>query len=1387
MALAATQATPQRPLPGAFFNTPAPGRPGTATAAGSAPMAQPNFRPSSSGNLGAFRPGTVAPRDATVQKAQDSLAPIERASRTVNDALQSEGQYPALDNYIGQGTSNDYDTSFISAWQPFQRTRNYEIPEQIFQQINNAQVNTQMGLFAELNHAYIIIDSSLYLWDYTDPNPELIGYEDQPNAITAVKLVKPRKGVFIDSITHLLVVATHAEILLIGLAATRAPQGSWAVQLYSTNMRVPVRGISIDYIVASDKTGRVFFGGNQATDVWELTYQQEERWFASRCSKINHTNSGIASAFQILPFSGRQDPEHIKQMTVDDSRDLLYTLSSTSTIRVYHLRSSNVLDLALTRSFSSLMAQIAHMVPSSDLLARGTSFISLSPISAQESNRLSLLVLTSTGCRIFLSATSGAFYGSSTSSAPTSMQVHHIKFPPKENGTAVAPQPQIQPQPGTLAPYSYSTSPVDTNSKFLNNTKDGVRYAPGYSCWVVPHLQDPSRHSVFLTAPDSGRIKLPRDASHATMFPEVGMFLELSGPSQGIGLITPSFAAASTPLGFANEIAIQFDQNPAEIAVLTGAGVQVMRRRRLVDIFASLARYSGDVDGRDGQVKKFIRLYGRTETAATALAVACGEAHDANSDSRITNITEPDVVEFAREAFITQGGKPMLNENSVLDNNTPAIDNVRPSPRHDGMALYITRLVRSIWRAPILTYKITPTGGLEVKSTVAIPKLQNIQRALNALQEFLNRNKSSIEGLSGPESLGRVANKQDELSLQGEHRAMNALIQLIASVIEGIAFVLVLFDERVDEIILSLPEESRGRAKQLTYEGLFCSPDGRSLAKELVKAIVNRNIANGSNVETVADALRRRCGSFCSAEDVVIFKAQEQVKRASEVGQASEASRRLLNESLRLFQRVAGALSMEHLEWAVSQYIPMSFYAGAIQLALSVAHESDRANRALSWLRDDYPEDVCLFRSFQTLNETDTLQDPRQAAFESRKRCYDLVHQIILSVEDAFVANPDGAYSVTAKRQAEAYEIINNSDDEVFQNNLYDWYMGQGWNDRLLEISSPYVVSYLRRRMDKNPSHADLLWRYYAHHNNFLEAASVQLLLAKSGFDLNLEQRIGYLSRARTNASIRAVSLLDAAQGRQQLLREITDLLEVGNIQDDILQRMKSDTRLSAERRPQVLKALDGQILEVAELFNQYADQAGYYDICILIYHCADHRNPADIQSTWQLLIEQVHQEAETEQQIRPFEAVALKVRSLGQRLHTAEATFPVPILLPMLLRYALEYQNNAAPPTWVLDIFLELDVRPQPLLLVVEQMYYTNEQPFVGRNRRVLASDLVYLVQAWLLESERHGDSVVFGSEESAAGVEEILTSLVRSQDLDADKREAVEILRGRIAQAMR
>lgn len=1290
------------------------------------------------------------------------MSPVAIGAKTINEALASEGRYPELENYVGQGYSADYELSDNSAWAPFQKVKNYEIPEQIFEQANQSQVATTLGLFAEINHAYITIDNSLYLWDYTHPNPELIGYEDNTYLITAVALVKPRAGVFVPAITHLLVVATQIEIILIGVATTPNQAGGKDVELYSTRMSAAIKGISCSHIVYSPKTGRIFFGGRANEDVWELTYQQEERWFKSRCDKVNLTRAGNALTDAFSYFGTKPDTEHVKQMVVDDTRDLLYTLSSKSAVRVYHMKGGTGFALALHRPFSSLLSNIGHMVPRTELLTPATQVISISPIGSMESNRLSLQLLTSTGCRLFLSATSSSFYNVNGSSAPTSMQVHHVKFPPRDQQSA-----QVL--------NSTERVPIDINSRALTPTVLGARFAPGSSIMVMKYPSDSNEERLFLCAPDSGQIKLPKDPSQPTKFPETAQWMQFGMPVQDIGRSTPPFFAARTPLGFANELAVQFDMTATEIAILSSNGVHTIRRRRLVDVLAAAIRYGGDNDGRDGEMKKFIRLYGRSEAAAAALAVACGQGSDVTSDERIAQITEPEVVDFAREMFVQHGGRPTLNENTVLDNTVPGVDNVRTSPRHDGISLYLARIVRSIWRALVCTETANPAGGMHIISTFPIAKLQNIQRSLNSLQEFLDKNKTSIEGLAGPEALGRVTSKQEEVTLQAEHRAMNSMVQLIRNIIEGISFVLVLFDERVDEVIMSLPEASRVKVKQLTFEQLFSSPDARDLAKELVKAIVNRNIASGSNVDTVADALRRRCGSFCSADDVVIFKAQEQVKRASEAGSNSEQGRILLNESLRLFKRVAGSLSMEHLQWAVEQYTNLQFFAGAIQLCLDVAQEADRANRALSWVRDNSPAD-----------------DPRRDAFVRRRTIYDLIFAIMGAMDavtaDAEVTSEGPSHLLTT-RQAEAYSVINSSPDEVFQTTLYDYYLDNGQAERLLDLSSPFVVPYLQRRMTQSPEAADLLGRYYTHQGAYIDAASVQLLMAKSSFDLPLSARIAYLSRAKTSASIRSTSSLisTTTQSRHSLLREIGDLLDIATIQDDILQRMKSDPRLTETRRPQVLKHLDGNIIGVDELFNQYADQAGYFDICICIFAVADYRNSSDIEATWQRLIEQTHANAEESGDIAPWEAVASKVRMLGSRLHVGEAVFPVPTLLPMLERYAIEYQRGNEPQNWVSDLFIELEVPLDGLVAVVEAMWHSGEAPFTGRSLGFLSAELLHLIQAWAKESERQGDRKIFGSDEAADSVEEILALLARGGELDGERRRVLEQLRARITVARR
>jgi nuclear pore complex protein Nup155 len=193
------------------------------------------------------------------------------------------------------------------------------------------------------------------------------------------------------------------------------------------------------------------------------------------------------------------------------------------------------------------------------------------------------------------------------------------------------------------------------------------------------------------------------------------------------------------------------------------------------------------------------------------------------------------------------------------------------------------------------------------------------------------------------------------------------------------------------------------------------------------------------------------------------------------------------------------------------------------------------------------------------------------------------VFRVIVAVDHLAASDSgvvDGQYTLIAKRRNEAYGVISDSNDEGFLTSLYDWYLEQGWSDRLLETQSPFVVTYLERKSADDIFHADLLWKYYGQSERYFEAAKVQYQLAQSAFSLTLSRRIEYLGQARANASTFSQDV--GRQSRQRLLQEITNLMDIANIQDDLLQRLKEDNRIDAEHKIAVLKEIDGPIMDIS-------------------------------------------------------------------------------------------------------------------------------------------------------------------------------------------------------------
>ena len=383
---------------------------------------------------------------------------------------------------------------------------------------------------------------------------------------------------------------------------------------------------------------------------------------------------------------------------------------------------------------------------------------------------------------------------------------------------------------------------------------------------------------------------------------ESATFVPIEGYVQDIcSLSTPSKAPW-------NELSSQFDSPPREFAVLTNTGVHIIRRRRAVEILAALIRGTTNRGGEESKVREFFTKYGRQEGCATALAIACGQApapstgsatpvsparqwHGRTSFGGVGRVADEDVKDIARKCYLEFGGRAVCDEGRLLGRE-PTIDAVQLSGRWEGGVMYLSRLLRPIWKIGCFINKVKVVQGQSVTtyfSNVAREAIIKVLYDLTTLNTFFKENKPFIEGLTGSEGLLRAStgliqgsgSRAEEVALQAEHQAMLSLVKFLEYAIQGVEFYLILDEDysgprqKLHEVISRLPgEDLRRDILRMTFEDLFTTPKGREIVKEMVNVMVGLGVSGKTSVEAVTETLRIRCPLFCSDDDVIVYRVQ---------------------------------------------------------------------------------------------------------------------------------------------------------------------------------------------------------------------------------------------------------------------------------------------------------------------------------------------------------------------------------------------------------------------------------------------------------------------------------------------------------------------------------
>ncbi|KAK9755055.1 hypothetical protein K7432_017848, partial [Basidiobolus ranarum] len=411
---------------------------------------------------------------------------------------------------------------------------------------------------------------------------------------------------------------------------------------------------------------------------------------------------------------------------MDETKKTLYALTKRSNIEIIFLGQDGD-QFERVAKVTNICQYASQLCSTSPLLDYRTfQIVSLHPIYPSESKLINLVAITSTGCRLYFTHHKRDFRGVGAVlrhdiKAPTGLELLHVRLPPS-----------LETTPKTIGEFNRS---LGASNIHVTSYSSGVLLAAN----SVSDEMD----SLMGMAPDSGKI------SQAGIQNQRGPLVEFHGSNTIEGktwaiteIDNPFEQVGNDDERVLNELATQLAYPPRRFLVLTNSGINMFVKQRPIDILNQLLTSPST---QETDILSFIENYGRAQVCAMCLAIICG--HPSVNSSGLDSLMSSQIgknqssISSAQKVFFEYGGKPILvdYQSNIISSNDVGRPLFTPEPiysgRHDGLALFLARLVNPIWKKPFII-KV----GNEYDTAVSISVLSSIQQNLASLREFLEAN-----------------------------------------------------------------------------------------------------------------------------------------------------------------------------------------------------------------------------------------------------------------------------------------------------------------------------------------------------------------------------------------------------------------------------------------------------------------------------------------------------------------------------------------------------------------------------------------------------------------------------------------------------------------------
>ncbi|XP_053970658.1 nuclear pore complex protein Nup154 [Hylaeus anthracinus] len=1206
------------------------------------------------------------------------LDALEMAGKVVDAHITSDSNFPSLINlmrYNVQGgptvsglDDHDYPnlngmSMCFSNINQMKLHSKISLPSEVMEHFNHMQCHCMMGLFTEISKAWLTIDSDIYVWSYE--NETDVAYFDGLNeTIISVGLVKPKSGVFQSYVKYLLILTTTVEITILGVTLTENCEGtSSEMQLVPEPIfTVTTDGIGITTI-ANTSSGRIFLGGRNGS-LYEIYYQAESSWFGKRCKKINHSEGPLSFLVPSFVTIALSEEEAIIQISVDDSRNILYTLGDKGTVTVWDIDNDGASKIA-SLSQACLVQNAVHVVKTLDS-NNFRPLVSISAITESESVHLNLVVVAATGTRFYFSCTSVA----NPTTRPQGLQLIHVRLPPGYAANATV----MRPRKVQMAHYRKGTlilvcgGDTETALCLSNDAYPFTNY--------LAETQSP----------------LSLDSSVWAMseiLVEPAIRIEKQSSSQG-----------EPPL-----LVRQHMEAPRKFIFLTSQGAIVFVQVRPMDILKQLLLEQRGPDTE--AVRAYFQSQSLEQACATCLILATLESSQ-----------NAELAEWATRAFFLYGSQQMAGIGPGIDNmhntfgninadirtSTPRVPNYdlrfqgfrsrtsvglntdiplqQFSAKHNGLYLYVGRILRPIWNMRCIKQEVN--NKPQISSTISAEQVTWILGLLQALKSFLKRNthitKQPNTTRNITDGFDTTVTSHFQEPIVEERNSLAALKIFITHACEVLELWKILCENHLNNIINCLSKDQINQFFTATFRDLILI--GHEISSLLIIHLIDSYLGDNASVDVVSQKLREVCPNLYRDEDAVCSKANEIILKAKSCTNPEEKEC-YLQSALKLCKKVAPRLNLSAV---CQQFVACQFYSGVLELCLTCAERVDPNNAALHYYNNNEP-----------------IEDQEgQFAYRKRSEIYKefitllehLYNQSISSPLTPTIPSKPGpplqnasTMSVTPTKEI-LHDIINDalhSPCETLHASVYAWMIERRLHGELVALAAPSLEAYLTR-----VNAPDLLWQFYERNKNHAAAAKILDSLATKESSIPLSQRVEYLARA-------VVCMRSDQAGYAPylgiFLRELEDKVEVARIQQQILDTV-CNQHLSDRLSEETFRALNNSLLDITKLYEKYADPLQLWECKLAIIHCSGHQDAMLIQEIWTNIINNELKDASTAEDRMAI--LMSKIISLGQEYAGSPHCFPVDFLIKQLEIKAckLNVSNDR-----IISGFLQLGVSMEDLL----------------------------------------------------------------------------------------